>query len=384
MVSLLPFRALRPDQDRAAAIASVPYDVISENEARAAVAANPDSFLRVIRPEVDLPADATPEARYDKAAENLERLVQSGALREDAAPALYVYRVGKQTGVAALCSTAEYESGRIKRHEWTRPDKENDRTRLLERLGAHVGPVFLTHRDDDTVAAAVGDVVARDPIIDFTASDGVRHTIWCAPDSAAIQRAFAPLDLYIADGHHRAASAARVDAAFLGVMFPAGETGVLAYNRVLRDLHGLDAAAVRQRLGLRATDEKRPPRQGEVRVYLAGSWYALSLAGNELDCALLQDQVLTPVFGIQDVRTDARIDFVGGSRGPEELERLVDSGAMAIAFSMYPTGVNEVIAVADRGEVMPPKSTWFEPKLRSGLLVARTIRPRAPTPDAAT
>ncbi|MDH3592845.1 MAG: DUF1015 domain-containing protein, partial [Planctomycetota bacterium] len=248
MVVLSSFRALRPPADQAAAVASVPYDVVSESEARALAARDPRSFLHVIRAEVDLEPGADAEARYARAKANLERFQAEGWLRADAAPHIYVYRVGSQTGVAALLATADYRAGRIKRHELTRPAKEDDRTRLLETLQAHVGPVFLTHRDDPAVDAAVATAVAETPLYDFEADDGIRHTVWQARDAAPFIAAFAAFDVYIADGHHRAASAARVDSAMLGVLFPERQVGILAYNRVLSDLNGLTSAAVRERL----------------------------------------------------------------------------------------------------------------------------------------
>lgn len=401
MAALFPFAALRPAPGAAAAVAAVPYDVVSADEARALAAGNPLSFLHVSRAEIDLPPGTDPhsDAVYEKAAENFAALRDRVPFSVEERPCLYVYRLRMeahvQTGVAACFSIDEYESGVIKKHETTRADKEDDRTRHLLALGAQTGPVLLTYRHSAAVDAIVSSVVAAPPLFDFRAADGVGHQVWIAPAAAeaALVSAFAAVPaLYIADGHHRAASAARARRALdgrgagehdrlLAVAFPDDQMQVLPYNRVVRDLNGLTpetflgALAARMPVGARAA---RPALQkGEVGVYVAGGWHVLTLpregAGSDpaarLDVSVLQRQVLDPVLGIRDPRTDTRIDFVGGIRGVAELERLVDAGAYAAAFALHPVAVDDLMCIADAGGIMPPKSTWFEPKLRDGLLV---------------
>ncbi len=391
-------------------MAAVPYDVVSSAEARALAAGNPLSFLHVSRAEIDLPADTDPydDRVYDAAASNLERLVSAAPLVMENEPSLYVYRLlaagHEQTGLAACFALDEYDNGAIRKHEGTRPDKENDRTRHMLALRAQTGIVFLTYRATPETAALLGRGSAGDPLLDVEAADGVRHTVWRLDreDRDAAVGAFAAVPaLYIADGHHRVASAARardelvragsatVDAAagsVLGVAFPDTATRIQAYNRTVADLAGRTpeqfVAALGARFPLRQRAAPAPPK-GEVAVYLGGgTWYSVDLsaarpAGTDggpaarLDVAVLQDHLLAPLLGVADIRTDPRVAFVGGARGTAELERRVDSGAAAVAFSLAPVTTGELLAVSDTGGMMPPKSTWFEPKLRDGLLVHR-------------
>lgn len=410
MALVRPFRALRPVPEAAAAVAAVPYDVVSSAEARALAAGNPLSFLHVSRAEIDLPADTDPydDRVYDAAAGNLEQLVGAAPLVMENEPSLYVYRLlaagHEQTGLAACFALDEYDNGAIRKHERTRPDKENDRTRHMLALRAQTGIVFLTYRATPETAALLDRGSAGDPLLDVEAADGVRHTVWRLDreDRDAAVGAFAAVPaLYIADGHHRVASAARardelvragsatVGAAagfVLGVAFPDTATRIQAYNRTVADLAGRTpeqfVAALGERFPLRQRAAPAPPK-GEVAVYLGGgTWYSADLSGarpagtdggpaTRLDVAVLQDHLLAPLLGVADIRTDPRVAFVGGARGTAELERRVDSGAAAVAFSLAPVTTGELLAVSDMGGMMPPKSTWFEPKLRDGLLVHR-------------
>jgi len=391
MSVLLPFRALRPAPQVASRVASVPYDVVNTEEARALTAAEPLSFLRVTRSEVDLPADMPPydDRVYARAVQNLADLRQSAPLVQDSAPSLYVYRLRmgdhEQTGVAGLYSVDEYNRDLIKKHEKTRKDKEDDRTRHIKDTGAQTGVVFLTYRASDEIDAVVARVVKTPPLYTLTAVDGVGHEVWqvTGADSDALVRGFATLPaLYIADGHHRAASAARSGAKhFIAVAFPDDQVQILSYNRTVKDLGNHTAESLMKALGdngvLVSPGPSVPDRSGRVSMYLDGRWHTLELpapaAGtprsDTLDVEVLQQRVLNPILGVGDVRTDKRIDFVGGIRGPAELERLVKSGKAAVAFSLYPVSVADLMSIADAGGIMPPKSTWFEPKLRDGLLV---------------
>ncbi len=402
---LRPFRALRPPPALAARVVSPPYDVVSRREAAALAEGNPLSFLHVGRSDIDLPEDVDPhDSRvYAAARASLARFVAEGTLRRDAEPSVYVYRQvmdGRaQTGVVACVHVEDYEREVIRKHEHTRPDKEDDRTRHVLALGAHAEPVFLVHRDAAAVERLVAGATAGDALYDFTAADGVRHTVWRAPEPSAYAGAFGAVSrAYVADGHHRSASAVRAAREvrgarggrvagadwFLAVLFPASHARILPYNRVVADLGGQTAAEVRARLArvgrLGPATEPMPARPGTFGLYFgaANGWERLELPESSidradpirsLDVSLLQDRVLGPVLGIGDPRTDPRIDFVGGIRGAGELARRVDSGAAALALSMYPTTMEQVMAVADAGHVMPPKSTWFEPKLLSGLFV---------------
>ena len=394
MSAIYPFAALRPAPKAAAAVASVPYDVVNSEEARALAEGNPLSFLRVSRPEIELPPGTDPhgDTVYDLAARNFTRLKELAPLVVEEVASFYVYRLHMgahvQSGVAACFSIDEYDRGLIKKHEKTRPDKEDDRTRHMLAIGAQTGPVFLTHRASTAVDEAVSRAVLDDPLYDLVAPDGVRHQIWRVPATVnqQIVEAFAALDsLYIADGHHRAASAARTRRSLaergpgehdrvLAVAFPDNQMQVLPYNRVVRDLHGLTPteflASLKRRLTVTDGGPATPARRGEVAMFLGGAWYTLTLpaAAQALDVDTLENTILEPVLGIDDVRTNKRIDFVGGIRGTSALEQLVTSGSFAVAFSMFPVSVDDLMRVSDAGGIMPPKSTWFEPKLRDGLL----------------
>ena len=403
-----PFAALRPAPERAAEVAAPPYDVLTADEARARAHGKPWSFLHVSRPEIDLPPGADPRSpeAYAKAAENLRAMIAAGVMRRDPAPCYYVYRLTiddhVQTGIVAAASIAAVEDGRIRRHESTRSDIEEDRARQIVAVNAHTGPVMAGHRPLAEVAAIVGAVVERPPALAVSAADGVDHALWVVDEPASIEgltRAYAGLDaLYIADGHHRAAAAARVAARgrsanathrgdepynfFLVVAFPGDELRILPYNRVVRDLDGLSPEAFLDRLGrgfaveaAAGAAEPVPPRT--FAMYLAGRWYRLVPRQapapeadplERLDVKLLHDRVLEPALGIGDPRADPRVAFVGGARGPAELERRVDGGEMAVAFALHPTSMADLMAVADAGRVMPPKCTWFEPKLADGLV----------------
>ena len=402
MAALVPFRALRPQPDVAARVAAVPYDVVNTVEARAQAEGNPLSFLHVSRAEIDLREDVDPhtDAVYATAAENFRTLTAIAPLVQEETPSLYVYRLRMgahvQTGVAGCFSVDEYERDVIKKHERTRRDKEDDRTRHILELRAQTGPVFLTYPESRAVDAGVQRTVAtKPPMYDFTAADGVQHTVWRveARDEHDLIAAFdAVPSLYIADGHHRAASAARARQqlrgtartpgewdTFLAVAFPDSQMHVLPYNRVVKDLNALTPESLLQKLRDTFTVREGPatPRiRGEVAMFLDGRWYTIVLgpmpsglsAADRLDVSRLQETVLGPILGIGDVRSDERIDFVGGARGTAELEAQVTSGRAAVAFSMFPVSVQDLFDISDAGGIMPPKSTWFEPKLRDGLL----------------
>jgi uncharacterized protein (DUF1015 family) len=403
MSIIRPFRALRPSSSNVDRVSAVPYDVVNTEEARALAAGNPLSFLHVSRAEIDLPPATDPysPAVYEKALENFTTLRRAAPLVVEDVPVVYFYRLNmgnhSQTGLAACYSIDEYDTDLIKKHEKTRRDKEDDRTRHIGTLRAQTGPVFLTYRHTAAIDAVAARVTAGAPLFDFESADKVRHTVWAVTgaDLEAVIKAYGELPcLYIADGHHRAASASRTrkyladrspvsesDEAnwMLAVAFPDNQTQILPYNRVVKDLAGKTPEAFLAELKTRVTVVPGPPspvKKGEVAMYLGGTWYTLGLeaavgstsVGSTLDCSLLQEQVLAPVLGVGDVRTDKRIDFVGGIRGTAELEKLVNGGKAAVAFSMFPVGVDDLMRIADAGEIMPPKSTWFEPKLRDGLL----------------
>jgi uncharacterized protein (DUF1015 family) len=399
-----PFNALRPSPERAKAVASVPYDVVNTDEARA-LARSPLSFLHVSRPEIDLPdgTDSYSDAVYRKAVANFETLITTCPLEKEAVASLYLYRLimgdHQQVGIVACCSIDEYDNNLIRKHERTRRDKEDDRTRHMLMLRAQTGPVFLTYRTRRDVDVLVSAEMASEPFYDFTADDGIKHTIWRLADPQPLVNSFVDVPLlYIADGHHRAASASRARAElkeqsfghsgredynyFLAVIFPDSQLQILPYNRVVRDLHGLSRndflGRIKKEFEVSENASATPAQRGQWGMYLEGKWYALKLLPGalaaqgsvaSLDVSILQDRLLDPVLGIKDVRTDKRIDFIGGLRGTSELERLVNTGKASVAFSLYPTSIEELLRVSDAGEVMPPKSTWFEPKLRDGLLI---------------
>ena len=397
MATVRPFRALRPHPAYAEQVASVPYDVISTDEARELAQGKPFSFLHVIRPEIDLPpgTDEHDDAVYAQGADALRRFAEGEAFLEEAEPALYVYRLvmngREQAGLFGLVSVAEYDGDVILKHEKTRPDKEDDRTRHILTQRAHAEPVMLTYRGTDAIDEAVAAAMETEPLYDFKASDYVHHTIWKVPDPAAVSAAFGDVDaLYVADGHHRSAAASRVarelpDAEgaqhFMAVLFPMEEMEIMPYNRVIRKLpvgEGRFLEQLRHRFEVEETYFAEPEEPGTIGLYFGDGWYRLRLpetardgVADTLDVARLGEHILEPMLGITDPRTDQNIAFVGGIRGTAELERLVDAGEADLAIAMYPTSPEELLDVSDAGELMPPKSTWFEPKLRSGLLVHR-------------
>ncbi len=421
MATLKPFAALRPKPELAPQICELPYDVMSSDEARAMAAGNPLSFLHVSKPEIDLPAATdiyAPEV-YAKGKENFAKLIAQGALQQDAQPSFYLYRqiMGNhaQVGIVAAASCEEYLANIIKKHEFTRPDKEDDRVRHIEALDSQTGPVFLTYRAQDALDGFIAKKITGTPAVDFTGKDGVRHTSWAISDAVGIQfiaDQFAQIPfLYIADGHHRSAAAARVylkrkaaassvrssaftrpgppeggtpspdhSGQFLSVIFPHNQMQILPYNRVLKDLNSLTPDALLQKLAtvfdIKPGGAPKPARKHELGLFINGQWRALTFKPQftatpdpieRLDVTLLQKHVLAPLFGIDDPRTSKRINFVGGIRGTAELEKLVNSGDYACAFSMFPTSIEDLMTIADAGGIMPPKSTWFEPKLRDAM-----------------
>lgn len=407
MSLIRPFPALRPAPGRAAEVIAPPYDVLSTSEARVRAQGKPFSFLHISKPEIDLPEGTDPHAPevYKKAAENLKAMIAAGVLKQDEAPFYYVYRIKMgehiQTGIVAAASVADYDINRIRKHEFTRPDKEDDRVRQIDTTNAQTGPVLLAYPDQPEVDAILAKTARATPDADAVADDGVRHTLWVmrdAADIAAITRMFDAMPaLYIADGHHRSASASRICAArkaanpahtgeeacnyFLSVIFPAHEMHILDYNRVIADLNGLTTEAFLEKAGQAfeieaASSAVKPAKSGQFGLYLTGKWYRLTIKPElipssdpvaRLDVSLLQNNLIAPVLGIADPRRDRRIDFVGGIRGLAELEKRVNSGEMALALSLHPTRMADLMAVADVNEVMPPKSTWFEPKLADGM-----------------
>ena len=397
------FQALKPPVELASKVASLPYDVVDTAEARKLVEGNPYSFFHVSRAEIALPdgTDLHADAVYDKAAEVFLEFQRKGVLSKDPVAALYLYRLIRegraQTGLIAVCHVDDYEKGAIKKHEKTRKAPEDDRTRHIASTNSHSGPVFLLYRDSAEIDALAAAVAKTAPLYDLTAPDGVQHTIWRIADAAPWVSAFGkiPVD-YIADGHHRAAAAARVarerKAAnpkhtgneeynwFQAVLFPASQLRILPYNRCVKDLNGLSdeqfMEAVRSKFTVSEKAAPSPKQPANVSMYFRGKWWGLGWTPERnanpvavLDVSVLQDRLLKPVLGIDDPRTNSRIEFVGGIRGTGELEKRVQSGRAAVAFSMYPTTVDQLMAISDAGEVMPPKSTWFEPKLRDGLII---------------
>ena len=402
-----PFAGLRPVAGRAADVVAPPYDVLNSAEARERAQGKPWSFLHISKPEIDLPENTHPydASVYAKAAENLAHMRKEGVLVQDAAPCYYVYQLQMgehvQTGLVAAASVADYDTNRIRKHEFTRPDKEDDRVRQIEALNAQTGPVLLAYRADSVVDDLLAKIAAGKPDVDVTADDGIVHRLWVLGDAeriATITKRFDAMpNLYIADGHHRSASASRIAASrkaanpkhngdeaynyFLSVMFPHNQMRIFDYNRVVKDLNGRSFDAFLQEIGVAFTLESsvgqmKPAKRGEFGMYLEGKWYRLTIKPDlvpsdpvaRLDVSLLQKHLLEPVLGIKDPRRDNRIDFVGGIRGLGGLEKRVNSGDMQVAFALYATPMQDLMAVADAGEVMPPKSTWFEPKLADGLV----------------
>ena len=409
MAIIRPFKGIRPKRELAEQVASRPYDVLDSREARVEADGNPYSFLHVIKPEIDLPeeTDLYSQPVYDKARENFSRMRQEGILVDDPQPCLYIYRQmmdGKpQTGIVACSSIDDYFNDVIRKHEFTRPKKEQDRINHMRNISAHPGPVFLTYRRVEDVDRMVDRVTQGDAEYDFTAPDGVRHIFWTVTDPEMIETIVALFaervpETYIADGHHRAASSAKVGKAlrdangnnpdaeynfFLSVLFPDDQLQIIDYNRLVTDLHGLSKEDFLARVADRFDIEEmgaafKPESPHTYGMYMDGTWYKLTAQPGTfdpsdpvsvLDVSVLSDNLLAPVLGIVDQRTDDRIDFVGGIRGLGELERRVDSGEMALAFAIFPVSIQQLMDIADSGNVMPPKSTWFEPKLRSGLIV---------------
>lgn len=397
------FQGLVPPPELAADFASPPYDVLNTAEAREIIAKQPGSFLRVVRSEATLPEGIDPYSPevYEQARKNFVRMQDEGELVREKSPQIYLYRqiMGEhaQTGITAVCHADDYADGLIKKHEKTRPDKEDDRVRLNTTLSAHIEPVFLAFESNAGIDRLMNDAAGKDPLFDFTAPDGIRHTLWRMPDAAAVTKAFAAVThSYIADGHHRSAGAARVGLAkrqanphhtgeedynwFPAVMFPQNQLKILPYNRLITDLNGLHPEEFLVRVShvcsLQPTAPPSPVEPGHVSMYLGGRWLGLEFElpadadpVSRLDVSLLQDNILAPILGIDDPRTSKRIDFVGGIRGTDFLRGEVDAKRAAVAFSMHPVTMRQLMDIADAGQIMPPKSTWFEPKLRSGLFI---------------
>lgn len=402
-MEIKPYRALRPRPELAEQVASLPYDVVSTEEARALASGNSLSMLHVVRAEIDLPEGTNPysDEVYERAKKNFLALQEHGVLIREDAPSLYLYeqRMGEhcQRGLVALCGVEDYERGLIKRHEKTRRDKEDDRTRLTDDLSANPGPVFLTYRPEEAIDRLVEAVASGNPLYNFLAEDGIAHRVWRIAEPEPFVRAFASVPaFYVADGHHRAASAARVGReraaanpnhtgeepyyAFLTVLFPADQLQILPYNRLVADLNGHTPEELLSRIGevaeISSPADSHPGEPGEMHMYLDGNWHALRIRPEDdsdpvsrLDVSRLQDRILSPLLGIEDPRTSDRIEFVGGIRGTKALSDAVDQGKAAVAFSLYPVTVTQLMDIADANEIMPPKSTWFEPKLRSGLFI---------------
>ena len=402
MSLIRPFAGLRPLPEHAEEVVAPPYDVLNSAEARERAKGRPWSFLHISKAEIDLPEDTDPydPAVYAKSAENLQKMLDEGILIREDKDCYYVYRLimdeHSQVGLVAAASVKDYDSNRIRKHEYTRPAKEDDRVRQIEALNAQTGPVLLAYKSQADVDNILQDTTQQPPLVDVTADDGVQHTFWVIDDDATIQSLTHAFDampaIYIADGHHRSASASRVAKSkggdgnqnsdyFLSVIYPHNQMNILDYNRVITDLNGLSADSLLDKIKDAFNVEKedaavRPTKATEFGMYLEGNWYRLSIHSDRvpddpvqsLDVSLLANNLIEPLLGISDPRTDNRIDFVGGIRGLSELEKRVNSGEMAIAFSLFPTSMEALMAVADAGEVMPPKSTWFEPKLADGLV----------------
>lgn len=415
MPTIRPFRSVRPAEDKASSIAALPYDVYNRAEAKQAVLQNPLSFLKIDRAETQFPDDTDMYSQqvYDRARDTLREMISDGSFIEDPRPCYYLYALtfaGRtQTGIVGCASIDDYLNGTIRRHEETKEEKELDRIRHVDTMGAQTGPIFLTYRPQPELKQITEDAKQAPPLYDFTAEDGVRHQVWKIEQKTEdITELFADIGhIYIADGHHRAASAVKAGLKrrqaypehtgdeefnyFLSVLFPCDELKIYDYNRVITGWNGHTSTellnAVKEHFDIRKTGQPRhPQRKGEIAMYLCKTWYLLTAHPdlytrdpvNDLDVSILQNVILAPLLGIQDPRTDPRIRFIGGIRGLNELTRLADEGEENLAFAMYPTSMNELLSVADSGRLMPPKSTWFEPKLRSGLfihLISDEIRP---------
>jgi uncharacterized protein (DUF1015 family) len=409
VATVRPFKGYRPQPQLASLVAAKPYDVLNSDEARAEAGNEPLSFLHVGKPEIDLPpaTDLYDDSVYLKGKENLEKFIRDGIFREDPTPCFYVYAQTMsghtQYGIVGCASVAEYLNDTIKKHELTRKDKEDDRTKHVKVTNAHSGPIFLTYRARPALDDIVTRITRYRPTNDFVAKDNIRHQLWVINDPSditAIEREFRDVpNLYVADGHHRSAAAARVgkDMAdanphhtgqeeynfFLAVMFPHNQLRIMDYNRVVKNLNGLSAEVflqeIQQKFDVRPSEaQSKPSRKGEYGMYLGKRWYLLTAHPElmnatdpveTLDVSILQKHLLAPILGIEDPRTSKQVDFVGGIRGLNELERRVNSGEMAVAFALFPTSIDELLSIADAGKIMPPKSTWFEPKLRDGMVV---------------
>lgn len=408
MATFKPFRALRPKPEYARDVASRPYDVLNTQEARQEAEGNKYSFLRVIKPELELPDDIDPYGAnvYEQGVKNLNYLRSQQIIEKDATPSFYIYRLTmdgrEQTGIVGCCHYQEYFDGHIKKHELTRTAKENDRVRHVEAQNANAEPVFFSYRGLDSINQVITNATQSDPVYDFTADDDIRHELWVIDDESSISRIETDFksipDLYVADGHHRTAAAARVGQQkkdnnpshngteeynfFMAVLFSDDQLKIFDYNRVVQDLNGMSTDQFKDKLYpifeiSELESAQSPSVKGVFSMYLDKKWYCLNpkeVISSEnpkenLDVTLLSEKVLDPILGIQDLRKDTRIDFVGGIRGLGELERRVDSGEMEVAFALFPVSMAELLAIADAGEIMPPKTTWFEPKLRSGLFI---------------
>lgn len=408
MAIVRPFKGLRPPKDIAAKVASFPYDVINSDEARELAKGNPQSFLHINKPEIDLDPgiDLYDQRVYDQAVANFRMFQEKNWLTRDPEACFYIYKQvmnGRaQIGLMCCCSAQEYWDGKIKRHEFTRKDKEEDRLKHVDLTNCNAGPVFLTYPARDSINALVDQIVKNAPEVDFTSEDGIQHVLWVVRDTKwadSITKEFARIPaLYVADGHHRTQAAARVAKVrseknpnhtgneeynfFMSVIFPHNHLMIMDYNRAVHDLNGLDEAGfikkVEEKFTVEKQDYKKPTAANTFGMYLKGTWYKLTAKQGtfdandpvkSLDVSIMQDNLLNPILGIGDPRTDKRIDFIGGIRGVAELEKIVNSGKFAVAFAMFPTSIEQLMRIADSGEVMPPKSTWFEPKLRSGMVV---------------
>lgn len=403
MITIHPFKALRPAADLAKQVASRPYDVLNSQEAKIEARGNSASFLHITKSEIDLPdsTDIHSQEVYDRAKENLEAFISRKILFRENKACYYIYQLvmngRSQTGLVCGSSVDDYENGLVKKHEFTRPEKEKDRINHIKTTGAQTGNVFLAYRNVTAIDDIINNWKTKSPVYDFKADDDIQHSIWIVNDSSTIEKITALFKsevpaTYIADGHHRAASAAKVRAAlgdyaqegadyFLTTLFPSNQLYIMDYNRVVTDLNGLSSqeflAALENKFSVQKVDKAFSPQQlHEFGMYLDKQWYKLTAATGSytndpigvLDVTILQDNLLDPILNIKDQRTDKRIDFVGGIRGLGELEKRVESGDMAAAFSLHPVSIQQLFDIADSGNVMPPKSTWFEPKLRDGLL----------------